>query len=306
MCRTSHVTPAPSCQCMGLIVFPSPPALACFVLLARNMEDLQLQLARTTADLRRVQQDLRRVQRRKREPLAPPRTAGPTVWSCQLHCALAVWALQNDVAPALQFISQKPIRQPSRGPSLEDDFRAELAILSEENKTLLLHPTTNRGRQALAQGQKFLAELDLHSWVRGQNTEKGLAPSNKALWRRWAATVDGQEPLDAASCREPLASSSRGQRQWLRRWKRRWDVCKGRFKTGDKLPLEFLRAKVCKRNLQGTQISRPGPSSGPRFEFQIPDLKMRPSIYAETDGLPIFRAQNKDRDLTRVQIFGAL
>ena len=234
------------CTCRSCPPYP-PPSLPCLLHRPRHMDNVQHQLERTTMALKRVRQDLRTATRKKREPLAPGAARPPKGWSFFLHSALAVWAVRNDLATALQFVLQKPGLDASDRRSLQDDVRAELQLMTEDKKRLLLHPTTKRGQQALEEARKFVAELDLHSWVRCQNTDKGVAPTNRALWRQCTATSHGQPPVGGMARWAPTASSRRGRRQWLRRWKRRWGVCNGRFKTGDKLPLEILRAKVAEK-----------------------------------------------------------
>ena len=161
-----------------------------------------------------------------------------------MHAALVVWALRSDAVLAAQFVSQWPRRPEDAKTWSAADIEERGSALYSDRKDELLRPSTARGERALADAQKFLAELSLVSWVREQNDEKGLAPSRPAIWRRWAG--DG---ADRIACPNVCTDGTqlRGRNQWMLRWARRWRVVQGRFKQGDRLPLETFRAKAGER-----------------------------------------------------------
>ena len=198
----------------------------------------------------------------------PRGRTGADAWPYVLHVALVVWVLRRDPVLVSQFVAQFEGKRANATWSAQS-ITSQGEALSTEDKELLLNPLSARGQRALRDARKFLAELSLYTWVRAQNKNKGLAPSSGALWMQWS----GQ---DANSDIAARAKTRRSRSQWLGRWGRRWSVTQGRFKEGDRLPLETLRAKA--RN-----VAPPAPQKGnPRPQFwakngaQIPGAKRGP------------------------------
>ena len=176
-------------------------------------------------------------QKARRDVFGRPRArTGADAWPYVLHVALVVWVLRRDPVLASQFVAQFEGKRANCTWSAQS-IESQGEALSTENKELLLNPLSSRGQRALRDAHKFLAELSLYSWVRAQNKNKGLAPSNGALWMQWS---DQSANSDIAT----RAKTRRSRSQWLSRWGRRWTVTQGRFKQGDRLPLETLRAKA--------------------------------------------------------------
>ena len=178
-------------------------------------------------------------QQARRHLLGRPRVrTGADAWPYLLHVALVVWVLRRDPVLASQLVAQFERKQAIATWSAQS-IESQGEALSTETRELLINPLSARGLRALRDARKFLAESSLYSWVRAQNKNKGLAPSSGALWRQWS----GQ---DANSDIAARAKTRRSRSQWLGRWGRRWSVMRGRFKQGDRLPLETLRAKARK------------------------------------------------------------
>ena len=116
--------------------------------------------------------------------------------------------------------------------------------LTEECKDRLFNPFSSREKRALAEARKLLADLSLSAWVRDQNHTTGLAPSKGTYWRQWSGQSD---TLQFVNCLGSSAAQEKSVRHlyiWMQRWASRWRVEQGRFKKGERLPLEVLRAKA--------------------------------------------------------------
>ena len=129
-----------------------------------------------------------------------------------------------------------------------------------------LQPASRLGVQALKTARAFRRERQLFAWARHQNVEKGLAPSNTALWREH---VTARVPADTdASAPSAHARALRSRNQWIARWSRCWNVRRGFFKAGERLPLETRRAKAAFALPSGTPaekgVQKTEPKSGPR------------------------------------------
>ena len=185
-----------------------------------------------------------------------------------LHVALVVWVLRRDPVLASQFVAQFEGKQQNATCSAQS-IESQGEALSTEDKELLVNPFSARGLRALKDARKFLAELFLYSWVRDQNKNKGLAPSTGALWMQWS----GQEANSDTAAR---AKTRRSRSQWLARWGRRWSVTQGRFKQGDRLPLETLRAKARNVALPAPQKGSPWAPVLEENGAQIPGAKRGP------------------------------
>ena len=257
------------------------------------MDDGQKQLARQTAALKRLRQEIQTARRKQRELLAPRRKKKQSEWPLVLQTALAVWAANNSLVPAIEYLMHIPKNSRYHRQSMEEQLRAKVNSMDDNRRIELLQPTTKLGQLALLKARKFLREADLHSWVRVQNTQKGLAPSNNALWRRCCSGGNGQALANSVAEWTPITRKFIGRLQWLRRWKQRWNIKSGHFKPGDKLPLETLRAKVHKFPMperSKSEVSRL--KIGSQNEAQIPGSKLRPPSNFTSWAVPVFRAQN--------------
>ena len=210
-------------------------------------------------------------QQARRDLLGTPRArTRADAWPYVLHVALVVWVLRKDPVLASQFVAQFEAKRASAMWSAQS-IESQGEALSTETKELLLNPLSARGLRALRDARKFLAELSLYDWVRVQNKTKGLAPSSGALWMQWS----GQ---DANSEIPARAKTRRSRSQWLARWGRRWSVTQGRFKQGDRLPLETLRAKARNVTPPAPQKVNPRPQVWGKSGAQIPGAKRGPSF----------------------------
>lgn len=94
-----------------------------------------------------------------------------------------------------------------------------------------------------ARVKKFLQEHNLHGWLETQNVDRGIAPGTAQVWKRRLA--DGVET-------PKLASTRKGQLQWLRRWRLRWDVKIGSVAQREQVPDDVARLKA-----SGWKLIRP-------------------------------------------------
>ena len=103
-------------------------------------------------------------------------------------------------------------------------------LASQSAKESLLKPASKTGERAISAATKYLSENSLFQWTHEQNSEKGLAPSYGALWRRYSLELR-RKPSTLEV--EPAACPARAkhQRQRMRRWSRRWRVVQGRYKA---------------------------------------------------------------------------
>ena len=218
-------------------------------------------------------------QQARRHLLGRPRVrTGADAWPYVLHVALVVWVLRRDPVLASQLVAQFERKQAIATWSAQS-IESQGEALSTETRELLINPLSARGLRALRDARKFLAESSLYSWVRAQNKNKGLAPSNGALWMQWS----GQ---DANSDIAARAKTRRSRSQWLGRWGRRWSVMRGRFKQGDRLPLETLRAKARNLTLPAPQKVTPRPHFWDQNGAQFPGAKRGPLLYFSSKVVP--------------------
>lgn len=229
-------------------------------------QDLLLEHRRVAARLKEVRRELRAAQHAQAEPLARPRKRkNGERCAYVLQAALVVWALRRDGDLAAQFVGQWRRRGDHDAPACTKEAIVERGEgLTAEARAALLAPTTPGGKRALEAARKFLAEAELQAWVRRQNAEKGLAPSNDALWERWLgfARPEGEPASLTTGASRPCRARSR--RQWLQRWGRRWRIRAGRFKFGDGLSPEILREKAPRFPPPGRpENGRPAQKRGP-------------------------------------------
>ena len=219
------------------------------------------------------------LQEARRHLLGRPRVrTGADAWPYVLHVALVVWVLRRDPVLASQLVAQFE-RNPANATWSAQSIESQGEALSTETKELLLNPLSARGLRALRDARKFLAEFSLYSWVRAQNKNKGLAPSSGALWMQWS----GQDANFDIAAR---TKTRRSRSQWLGRWGCRWSVMQGRFKQGDRLPLETLRAKARNVTLPAPQKVTPRAHFWGKGGAQIPGPKRGPFLCFSSTVVP--------------------
>ena len=159
------------------------------------------------------------------------------------RAALVVWVMTADERLALNFLREWPQNQHAAAPQRAEELRQAMSTMTASAKESLLKPASKTGERAISAATKYLSENSLFQWTHEQNSEKGLAPSYGALWRRYSLELRRQPSMLEV---EPAACPARAkhQRQRMRRWSRRWRVVQGRFKAGLRLPLETLRQKA--------------------------------------------------------------
>ena len=150
---------------------------------------------------------------------------------------------ENDAALAVRFL----LTQPHMRDNVTCSAAAAMHTWEEQRRAAghedPLEPVSRLGLKALHMAAAFCREDQLFSWVRQQNIEKGLAPSNAALWRQHTAP-----PVPGTRARAPAATTHattlRTRNQWILRWSRGWNVRRGFFKAGERVPIETRQAKA--------------------------------------------------------------
>ena len=88
---------------------------------------------------------------------------------------------------------------------------------------------------------KFLEQYRMFLWVFEQNTVHGIAPPTQLLLRakygalvsQYSKTLPNLTPASAA-----------GQEKWAQRFRKRWLLRRAKLPTGERLPVQEMRAKV--------------------------------------------------------------
>ena len=169
-----------------------------------------------------------------------PRPTGGTFLD---RAALVVWVMTSDEGLALTFLREWPQNQHAAAPQRAEQLRQAMSTMTESAKESLLKPASKTGERAISAATKYLTENSLFQWTHEQNSEKGLAPSYGALWRRYSLELQRQ-PSTLEVEPDAFPAREKHQRQRMRRWSRRWRVVQGRYKAGLRLPLETLRQKA--------------------------------------------------------------
>ena len=159
------------------------------------------------------------------------------------HVAVALLHLQHqDATLAVQYLLQHPpeaVAAPECNAETVHAWEAQRVAAGHEDP---LEPASTPGRTALKIARAFCRERQLFTWVREQNVQKGLAPSNAAVWREHITAGDATNTRATAA--PAHARTLRSRNQWIARWSRRWNIRRGFFKPGERLPLETRRTKA--------------------------------------------------------------
>ena len=202
------------------------------------------------------------------------------------RAALVVWVMTADERLALNFLREWPQNQHAAAPQRAEELRQAMSTMTASAKESLLKPASKTGERAISAATKYLSENSLFQWTHEQNSEKGLAPSYGALWRRYSLELRRQPSMLEE---EPAAPPARAkhQRQRMRRWSRRWMVLQGRFQAGLRLPLETLRQKANGERKCDQKTHIPRTIGGENGQFCVPSFvsRFRPPFL----GTPIMR-----------------
>ena len=210
------------------------------------------QLQRQAQELRSAMRELTRQQAKLKREAKATLPASPTPWMRSV--ALKVFALAGDDA----CVAAEYLRWKGRSVSVAE-MRALGAGLSEDDRQALVRPPVGEPRAArqLAEARKFIAERTVVTWVRQQNTERGIAPTPGAIIDEFASSAG---PAGRRSSRH----------KWLRRLSSRWGGRKAVFRNGDQLPKEVLEHKARPCCLPGHLLAKVAarllePRCGPKF-----------------------------------------
>ena len=146
------------------------------------------------------------------------------------------------------------------------DYYSEFSTV---DRGLMLESYNVTWGKHLARAQAWLRDHELRNWVTKQNVSKGLAPSNKQVWKQKVAAQE----TDASGALRPhrcAAWKQRQRNQWIHRWAKRHKVIQGLFKDGERLPKKTLQAKVQgsrkwapeKRPRAPKAVAKGGPENG--------------------------------------------
>jgi len=208
------------------------------------MATCHTEITRVQERLRQAQTELSKQRRRASQAArdAHARASVQTLLAekvavCLLHLH------ENDATVAVRFL----LAQPHMRDNVASSTAAAVHTWDEQRRATgqedPLEPVSPLGLKALHMAAAFCREDQLFSWVRQQNIEKGLAPSNAALWRQHTAP-----PVPGTRARAPAAAANattlRTRNQWILRWSRRWNVRRGFFKAGERVPVETRQAKA--------------------------------------------------------------
>ena len=180
--------------------------------------------------LRQVHAELRR--ERRREAAAARYACSRETMQDVLRrkVALSLLHLQKrDATVAVRFPTGHPRAKVQLQPCTSHrvhEWEEECIVGGHEDP---LQPASRVGVQALKTARAFCRERHLFAWVRHQNVDKGLAPSNAAVWREHVTAPDAAH--SDASAPAAHATTLRSRSQWIARWSRRWNVRRGFLKT---------------------------------------------------------------------------
>jgi hypothetical protein len=158
----------------------------------------------------------------------PPTAARPktcTPWMRGVALRLLVLG-DGDVEAPLKYLRAK-------GRTLEaDQLRGWLADLPPAERQSLLDSPPGGGPESrqLAQAKKIMTEMQLASWVRGQNVGQGAAPTSSSILERAGP--------DFAKCK-----GRKNKHRWVRRCMQRWGGRRARFGFGERLSADEFRQK---------------------------------------------------------------
>jgi len=229
--------------------------------MAGNYELVNAELARVTAERKRLQKLVSAVESRRRarrdhalriatvafchEPAAIERIATALLRKYRT-------CIDASITDCTEEIEQRFIDTPVDTLALWLDWEGDVA------------------RGELVEAKRLVEEMRLLSWVDAQNSTQGVAPPPQFVWeKRCSLSIENSTDKDRrASADRPLNSAA--AKKWLQRFRRRWGLVLGRQPAKDLLPLDTMR---CKANAWDPQKTPPfhflapilGPPGGPRF-----------------------------------------
>jgi hypothetical protein len=186
------------------------------------------------AELRRREADLLTVLRAEEHgadgaaPAVPAAPAGRPCTSRMQDVALRLFALTDmDFEAPLKFLSM-------RGrPASESDVRQWYRAVPPDRRAglLIAAPGDSLAERRLAEARKFLSERRLVSWVREQNSSKGVAPTSSLI-------IEHAEP---GLLRSKL---QKNKMRWVRKCMQRWGGRRASLGRGDGLSQQDFRQKA--------------------------------------------------------------
>jgi hypothetical protein len=153
------------------------------------------------------------------------------------------------------------------------DWFAETA--ETERQKWCTNPPSKKGKAAMKEAEKTVAEWALHEWVRKQNMEKGIAPLSGIVWSQREKNLNADAAAGVVP--RPRPTKQKERLQWLRRWRLRWRIKLGAIQAREHVPADECQSKAKrqqfnhylvnkrtqKMNCPMTALKKEGPECGP-------------------------------------------
>ena len=168
--------------------------------------------------------------------------------SCRARChqtvrvAACLYEMNaNRMDVPCEFMSKVPLRRTSE--CLCDVLALETAV---QKMIAAEQPLEDSGEnkertRAHKRAGLFMKERTLRTWFATTNANKGHAPGIAAARSEWRSVHRRRGP--AVGTHDPNKQKTAVTR-WLHRWRAKWRVRSGRFKVGDRLSQDIMRAKA--------------------------------------------------------------
>ena len=199
------------------------------------MQEISAELARVTAEHRRLQRQAQKERSRRHTQrehalliatiaFCHEPTAGPTIAAAILRKYTRV--MDEDVANCTNEIKTRFLETPV-------DTLAQWLDWSEDIP-----------RSVRSEAQRIVEDARLLRWIGDQNSAQGVAPPPQFVWeKRCALVIDNSSSQGRGAASWRPARSAAAQK-WMQRFRRRWNLALGRLPAKDILPAATLQAKV--------------------------------------------------------------
>ena len=199
------------------------------------MEQLNAELARVTAERRRLQRQATsresRLRARRERALRVGTIAfchDPTAGSSLATAILRTYGdcVALDVPHCVAELENRFLKTPVETLAQWLDWEGEV-------------PEPER-----LEAKRLVEDVQLLSWVHTQNDTQGVSPPPQFVWERRCALSIEKSNEKAARAQFHQPSRSTAARKWLQRFRRRWGLVLGRQATHDILSVDSMRSKV--------------------------------------------------------------
>ncbi len=209
-------------SCQSLLLLPKVPARQGM----ESLSELELRAAKLRSEAALLRSQLRAARAKQSRKSAADTWGACAPWMKAVAVRMLA-VVAGGVGPSLRYLKSK-IRSAS-----EADVRGWFTWWPAEAQAQLLHPSPEDtpALRHLAEARKLAEQLQLVSWVEGQNVNEGLGPTS---------TLVSERPAPG------LAKSSEAENRlrWVRRCTGRLSGHRGRIVDGQRLSQEDFRQKV--------------------------------------------------------------